>query len=208
MAIRPRPAKGARQAPLLSSRLPELQLGFWDTAMDTDNTKPNEARPWWLGIGVVAIGAFWIYGATLLPQTATYAKVGPGMFVSAAGIGLVVLGILLLFQIARGEKFESQDGEDVAAGQAADWVALGTAVAAAAIPIYAMERFGFVASATLMFALTTRAFGSRRIFWDLGIGLLIAGISWYGFNLLGVNLGDVWKIPKTAHDLLPSLKPW
>lgn len=176
--------------------------------MSADNAQTGHDKPWWIGLVVIAIGAFWVYGASLLPQTATYAKVGPGMFVAAAGLGLIGFGILLLVQIARGEKFESQDGEDVAAGQSTDWAALWTAVAAAALPLYTMDRFGFVVSATLMFALTTRAFGSRRLIWDIGIGLIIAGIAWYGFSLLGVNLGDVLKFPKTIDALLPVLKPW
>jgi putative tricarboxylic transport membrane protein len=176
--------------------------------MNMSEKTETQSRPWWLGLGVIAIGAFWIYGALQLPQTATYAKVGPGMFVSAAGIGLVLLGLLLLVQIARGEKFEPVDAEDIAAGAAADWPALWTAIAAASVPLYTMERFGFIVSATLMFVLTTRAFGSRRLLFDLALGFLIAGVCWYGFNLLGVNLGDPLKIPKSAFELVPSLKPW
>ncbi len=176
--------------------------------MSSDTAEARHDKPWWLGLLVIAIGVFWVYGASLLPQTATYAKVGPGMFVMAAGFGLIGFGILLLVQIARGERFEAVGGEDVAVEQPADWTALLTAVLAAAIPLYTMDRFGFVVSAGLMFALTTRAFGNRRLLLDLAIGLLVAGIAWYGFNLLGVNLGDAVKIPKTIGALLPSLKPW
>jgi putative tricarboxylic transport membrane protein len=176
--------------------------------MSTEDVAVKSARPWWLGFLVIAVGAFWIYGASLLPQTATYAKVGPGMFVTVAGLGLVVLGVLLLIQIARGEPFEAQDGENVEAGKSADWSALASAVAAGAVPLYTMHRFGFIVTAALVFALTTRAFGSRRFVFDIAVGLLIAALAWYGFSLLGVNLGPGWKLPKTAHDLLPALKPW
>jgi putative tricarboxylic transport membrane protein len=175
--------------------------------------KPDEAsspavdRPWWLGAVIIAIGLFWIYGATLLPQTAAYAKVGPGMFVTLAGLGLVFFGAILLVQIARGERFEAQEGEDVAADKPTSWPALMTALAAGLVPIYTMQRFGFVPTAMLVFALTARAFGSVRLLFDLVVGLLIAALSWYGFTLLGVGLGPAAKLPGLL-DLLPSLKPF
>lgn len=172
--------------------------------MDSLQDKRPASRPWWLGFAVVGIGAFWIYGSTLLPQTSAYAKIGPGMIVAVAGGGLVVLGLVLLVQIALGERFEAQDAEDVLTDQPADWTAMGTSVLGAVIPLYTMERFGFVVSAALMFALTTRAFGSRRLLVDLAIGLALAAFSWWSFSLLGVNLGRAWAVPSLI-DLVPKL---
>jgi putative tricarboxylic transport membrane protein len=140
-----------------------------------------------------------------LPQTAAYARVGPGLYLTIAGIGLVVLGGLLAVQIARGERFEAQDAEDAASDQPAHWPSLLTAIAGAAIPLYTMERFGFIVTAALMFALTTRAFGSRRIILDVLIGAVIGAIAWYGFSLLGVGLGAAWKIPK-PFELFPAFR--
>jgi putative tricarboxylic transport membrane protein len=71
-----------------------------------------------------------------------------------------------------------------------------------------MSRFGFIVTAALVFALTTRAFGSRRILLDLAIGLFIAGLAWFGFSFLGVNLGEGWRMPKSVIELIPSPKPW
>lgn len=161
-------------------------------------------RPWWLAATVVAIGAFWLYGSSLLPQTANYARVGPGLYLTIVGIGLVVLGLILGLQIARGERFEAQDAEDAAADEPAHWPAFWTAIAAAAVPLYTMQRFGFILTATLMFALTTRAFGSRKLLLDLLIGAALGAAAWYGFSLLGVGLGDPYRIPKAA-ELLPAL---
>jgi putative tricarboxylic transport membrane protein len=160
------------------------------------------ARPWWLAAAIIGLGAFWLYGATLLPQTAAYAKIGPGLYLTIAGIGLVVLGILLAIQIARGETFESQDAEDAMAGASAHWPALLTVLAAAAVPMYTMQRFGFVVSSALMFALTTMAFGSRKLPLDIAIGAAVGAIAWFGFRALGVDLGPLWKLPNLAQ-LLP-----
>ena len=160
-------------------------------------------KPWWLGIAVVAIGAVWLYGATQLAHFATYAVIGPGVFVTATGAALVLLGLVLLVQIARGERFEPQDAEDVAAEQSASRPALLTAMAGAAAPLYTMERFGFAVTAALVFALTTRAFGSRRILLDLGLGAAIGAACWYGFTLLGVTLGGLARLPSLS-ELLPG----
>ena len=54
------------------------------------------ARPYWLGLLVVAMGVVWLYGASQLPQGARYAAVGPGLAVTIAGLGLVVLGVILM----------------------------------------------------------------------------------------------------------------
>ena len=164
---------------------------------------PARSRPWWIGLAVVAIGAVWLYGASQLAQFATYAVVGPGVFVTVTGAGLLLLGLVLVVQIARGEPFQPQDAEDVAADRSASWPALLTAIAGAAAPLYTMERFGFAVSAALVFALTTRAFGSRRILLDLGLGAAIGAACWYGFTLLGVTLGDLARLPALG-ELLPG----
>jgi putative tricarboxylic transport membrane protein len=169
---------------------------------EPNDAAPAASRPWWLAAVVMALGAFWFYGATLLPQTAAYAKIGPGLYLTIAGIGLMVLGVLLGFQIARGATFNSQDSEDAMADAPAHWPSFFTAVAGAAVPLYTMQRFGFVLTAALMFALITRAFGSRKLLLDIAIGAAVAAVSWYGFRLLGVDLGPIWRTPKLAQ-LLP-----
>ena len=113
-----------------------------------------------------------------------------------------MLGLILAVQIARGERFEAQEAEDVAADQPVSWPALATAVAAAAVPLYTMQRFGFAPTAALMFALVTRAFGSERPAFDLAIGAALAAFAWWGFSLLGVDLGPVGRLP-TPGQLLP-----
>jgi putative tricarboxylic transport membrane protein len=150
---------------------------------------PATARPWWLGLAVLATGGVWLYGAFSLPQTVRYAVVGPGIFPMLVGAGLVLLGILLLVQIARGERFAPQETEDVDVDVPVSWRAFFTAVAAAAVPILTMRRLGFPVTAALSFALVARAFGSTTLVRDLAIGLAIGLICWYGFSeLLGIGL--------------------
>jgi putative tricarboxylic transport membrane protein len=147
------------------------------------------ARPYWLGLGVMAIGAVWIYGALSLSQTAQYAKIGPGLFLMVIGIVLIALGGLLMWQIAQGEVFNPQETEDAEADAPANWRAFGYAAAAAALPILTMKPLGFPITGALSFTLIARAFGSRRLALDLMIGVVLAVVSYVLFRRLGVTLG-------------------
>ena len=147
------------------------------------------SRPWWLGSAVIALGLVWLYGAWSLPQAATYAVVGPGVFPAGIGAGLAVLGVLLLVAVARGERFEPQEAEDADATRAPSRAAFWTTVAAGVIPVFAIRSLGFPIAAALTFALTARAFGSRRLPLDLGVGLLLGIACWILFSrLLGLSL--------------------
>ena len=147
------------------------------------------ARPFWLGLLVMALGGVWLYGAASLQQTAQYAQIGPGFFLTIIGIALVVLGGMLLVQVARGEQFAAQEAEDAAADAPADTRALLTAVAAAAVPILTMRHLGFPLTAMLSFALVARAFGSTRPVLDLLIGIGLGAFAYFAFIKLGVTLG-------------------
>jgi putative tricarboxylic transport membrane protein len=146
-------------------------------------------RPWWLGAAVIAVGGVWLSGALRLPQGAQYAQIGPGVFPALIGAGLVVLGVLLLVQIGRGEQFAPQESEDALADAPPSWPALLTALVAVVIPVVAMRRLGFPVTAGLVFATVARAFGSRRLLLDLALGLVLGFVCWYGFSALGVTLG-------------------
>ncbi|OZI24454.1 hypothetical protein CAL18_02370 [Bordetella genomosp. 7] len=148
-------------------------------------------RPWWLGLAVIAIGAVWLQQGYALPQASGYAGVGPGDFVMLVGAALVVLGLALLAQVARGEAFRPQEAESAQADAPPSRRALVFAAAGAGIPLLTMEPLGFPLTAMLSFALVTHAFGSRRVLFDCIIGLALGSLCWWGFTRLGVTLGGV-----------------
>lgn len=151
-------------------------------------------RPWWLAIAIMALGGVCLYGAAQLPQGARYAAVGPGLFVTVAGGGLVLLGLMLAVQIARGERFEPQEAEDAVVTARADPVALATALAAAVVPVFTMDPLGLPITAALSFTLVARAFGSRRLLIDAASGAALGVAAWVLFSRLGLQLGGFLPI--------------
>jgi len=147
------------------------------------------ARPYWIGVVVCAMGGIWLWGASGLPQGARYAAVGPGLFVTLAGAALLILGAILIVQIARGESFEPQDAEDAAANSPMDKVAFLTALAAAALPILTMRWLGLPFTAMICFTLVCRAFGSKTLLLDLLTGAILGSFAWYLFSQLRLQLG-------------------
>lgn len=147
------------------------------------------SRPWWLGLAVIALGGVCLYGSTSLAQSARYSSIGPGLFVTIAGGGLVILGVMLLVQIARGEQFEPQDAEDAAGDLKANPVALGTALAAVLLPIFTIETLGLPITAMLSFTLVARSFSSRKPLLDLVYGAILGTAAWFLFSSLGLQLG-------------------
>lgn len=163
---------------------PDTEAGDGQPAVST-----RPVRPYWIGALVVAMGAVWLYGAAQLPQGARYAAVGPGLFVTIAGAGLVILGIMLIIQIARGEDFAPQDAEDAAANAPMDKVAFITALVAAGLPVLLMKPLGLPFTAMVSFTLVARAFGSRVLLLDIAIGAALGGLAWFLFSRLGLQLG-------------------
>lgn len=146
-------------------------------------------KPYWIGLGLMAMGAVWLYAAFGLPQGARYAAVGPGLFVTVSGGALLILGTLLMLQIWRGETFEAQDAEDADGATRMDKRAFLTALVAVALPIATMGPLGMPFTATLSFVLVANAFGSRRWWLDIVYGAILASGSWFLFHQLGLQLG-------------------
>ena len=143
-------------------------------------------RRWWLGLGVMALGAVWLWGARSIASTTHFIGVGPSAMITAVGAGLVLLGLMLAWQEWRGLAPPVED-EEGATGFSGHRFAL--AVAGIALPLVAMVPLGFPFTAMGTFALVARAFGSRRLLLDLLIGAVLGALLWWLFSKLGVHLG-------------------
>jgi len=140
-------------------------------------------------LAVLFLGAVCLYAAFQVPITARYAGVGPGMILVVIGGVLLLLGLVLLVQIAQGEVFEPLDAENADAQQPMDKRAFVTALAAVILPVLTMEPLGLALTAMLSFTLVARAFGSQRLRADLLTGFVLGSVCWWLFSWLGLDLG-------------------
>lgn len=155
---------------------------------------PPAPRPWWLAAAIIAIGAVCVWGASSLPHASRYAGIGPGTVPRLIGLVLIGLGILLAFQIARGETFEAQGAENADASLPMNLTAFLLALVACALPILTLRSLGLPLVAMASFTLVARSFGSRRLVLDLVTGAILGSLSWLLFDRLGLQLGGFMPI--------------
>jgi putative tricarboxylic transport membrane protein len=148
-------------------------------------------RPYWIAAGIMAWGALVLFKSAELPQFDQYAHLGPGFMPTGIGVGLVVLGLVLAWQIRQGVPFEEQGAEDVDETHHRSLAALAYAAAACALPMLTLPKLGFVVTGAGCFVLIARAFKSRRWALDLLLGVGFALICWFAFGKLGVQLGGL-----------------
>ncbi|WP_119390109.1 tripartite tricarboxylate transporter TctB family protein [Taklimakanibacter lacteus] len=156
---------------------------------DRRKDKAVAARPWWLGAAVFAMGLLWLHGAQGIASTTNFIGLGPAAMIRMVGAGLAILGMLLILQALRGVPFMPQEEEGADAAAPPSRPAFLLALAGIAVPLATIRMLGFPLTAIFAFALVTHAFGSRRTLLDLAIGAVIGAASWYGFSLLGIELG-------------------
>jgi putative tricarboxylic transport membrane protein len=156
-----------------------------------------------IAIALIGLGLFIAFqGYVISLEQSSYARVGPQIFPYIIGTGLILVGTLLGRDAMRGvwPVIWAETADEHALSRPAYWrqlsnvllVGIGLVVNATLI-----APFGFIVSSTLMFALTARAFGSRRIPLDLLIGALFSGFIFVCFTYaLGLPLpgGTFWGV--------------
>lgn len=152
-------------------------------------TLPPAPRPWLLPLAVGGLGLLLLAELRELPITQMYGGLGPGAFVLAIGLGLLGLCVALVVQILRGERFEPEETEGADITQPVSWRGLGLAAAGVFLPVGLIGWVGFPLAGGLAYACITRAYGSPRLVLDTAIGIIVAGLTWFAFTRLGVQLG-------------------
>ncbi|MBL8831137.1 MAG: tripartite tricarboxylate transporter TctB family protein [Rhodospirillales bacterium] len=140
----------------------------------------------WCGIAVLAFAATVGYEASLIP-TSVYARVGPQVVPFAVAGGLGLLGVVLLFQNARGSWNTADDPELTLPvdWRSARWLLLGLA-----LNVSLIADAGFILASALLFACTARCFGSGRPLKDFAAGIVLSAVAYFGFSRgLGINIG-------------------
>ena len=140
-----------------------------------------------LSIGVVGLGLFFLIFSFQIPDAAGYSTVGPTQVPRGVGIGLILLGCLLGWEVVRGG-FRSHDE---AAEQAlkTDWLAFAWVSAGLLLYGVLIEWAGFIPASIILFVCTARAFNSRRWLTNIAVSLILAVIIFSLFNYgLGLSL--------------------
>lgn len=155
---------------------------------------PVHRRPWWVGAAILLMGVVWLHGAGTIHATTNVIGIGPAAMAQVTGALLVACGLMLIFQALKGEPFRPQEEEGADLEAPPSHRSFLLALAGVGLPLIAMQRLGFPVVAAVAFALVTHAFGSRRTALDLVIGAIVSCLSWYGFSLLGINLGPFFPL--------------
>jgi putative tricarboxylic transport membrane protein len=93
-----------------------------------------------------------------------------------------VVGALVLYQALFGHVAHERGFE-------LDWVAVALVSAGLVAQLLLLETVGWVLATTLLFVAVARAFGSRRLPLDAGIGVVLASLAFAIFNYgLGLSL--------------------
>jgi len=137
----------------------------------------------------MAFGAIWIWGSLQLPLSDRLSGIGPGAVVMIIGVALVILGAILLYQISRGETFESEESEDAIADAPVSYPRLAMVAVAVFLPTLIMSRLGFSLTGAISYMLISRALGATNLIVNFLIGLALSALCWYAFEKLGVQLG-------------------
>jgi len=134
-----------------------------------------------LAAGVLALGLFIAYETARAPGAAN-AVVGPALFPYLIATGLVLVGLSLIRQAFSGHI--AHEG-----GLELDFVAVVLVSLGLIVQMFLLERLGWIPATTLLFIAVARAFGSRRLALDIGIGIALTALAFVVFNYgLDLNL--------------------
>lgn len=134
-----------------------------------------------LGLVALALAAFVAWGTWTAPAVLARSTVGPGVFPALIAAGLLAVGLRLLW--------EARPLSEAPSVPAIDWGAVLVVAGALAGFVLLLERLGWIACATLLFAATARGFGSRAWALNAAIGLALATLTFLLFDTaLGLSL--------------------
>lgn len=143
-----------------------------------------------LAAALLALGGMVVYDASQLESTAAQVgPVGPKAVPFAVGGLLLVTAALLAVDVLRGGRGESEAGEDVDLGHAADWPRLVLLVLVFVSASLAIPHVGFPIAGSAMFWGTAVVLGSRRWWLDPLIAVVVGFGSYLVFtSSLGIAL--------------------
>ncbi len=161
------------------------------SAPSEDSAATSVDKAQYLVVAVlVGVGVFLLYNAITLPGG--YAKVdpvGPKLFPTVIGVGLLVTAVILAIAIPRGSKGEADAGEDIDPESPGDWRTVGLLVGLFVATILLVNFLGWAIMGALLFAGAATILGSKHYIRNLVIGAALSVGSFYAFySGLGIPL--------------------
>lgn len=133
------------------------------------------------GLGVILFGVFVAILTTNIPVGPAYSAVGPKVFPWLISGALILIGILLLI--------EGLTTADPPERIEVDWRAILIIGLGLAAQLLLMNWAGFIIASTVLFVAVARAFGGKRWWLEIIVGLVLSTVTQIGFTWgLGLQL--------------------
>ncbi|MES5098988.1 tripartite tricarboxylate transporter TctB family protein [Agrobacterium sp. BA1120] len=139
-------------------------------------SQPTKRRPDWAAFGIavflVIIAAVIFWDSARLASVTGYSPVGPATVPYAIAFCLIGLAIWTGFEAWRNE-FPVRDKQEIGP---VVWVVAGLAA-----QMLLLNVAGFSIATGLLFAFTARAFGKRKLWYSIPIGIVFSFVIWVIF---------------------------
>lgn len=139
-----------------------------------------------VALAVLTLGVVVLWQTLAIPVSPIYARVGPTAAPYLSALGLIVMGLALVWEALRGgwQPDEERDTRQ-------DWAAIGWVLLGLALNVATIGPLGFTIASILLFTCVARGFGSTNPLRDALIGLVFALIAYLGFaKALNINIGS------------------
>lgn len=149
--------------------------------MQPRNKTSPDPRELGLGGFAVILGIVVAVVAYGFPGGSVYDVLGPRLLPYLVALGLVLCGASILAGAFRGPRRPPLEAMDL--------LPVGLIALGLIVPVLFITTLGWIPVAAIIFALGSRAFGSRAVLPDLLIGLVFGVVTFVLFNYaLGLNL--------------------
>ena len=107
---------------------------------------------------------------------ASNAAIGPRLFPFLIAVGLLAVGVAVLWQAFFGHIAHERGFE-------LDWRAVALVSGGLLLQMFLVESLGWIIATTLLFVAATLAFRERRVVISIAIGLVLTGLTYRGLQL-------------------------
>jgi putative tricarboxylic transport membrane protein len=152
--------------------------------MSQDAVKRGEGRSeYGVSLLLLALGVVAIVDALGLVERGSRGFMTARTLPIVVGSLLILCGVLLAVDVARGGRGEEEEGEDVDLSHGSDWRTLAILVAAFAFNAAFIDLLGWPVTGAVLFSGAAFALGSRQLVRVAIIAIVLSVGTWYGFYL-------------------------